>query len=54
MRKQLNVRLPEHTINQIQDLADSMDESQAHVIILAVDRLFVSSTIPPPEDTATD
>jgi len=39
MRTSFSARLPQHTIEQIRALADSMDESQAHVIILAVDRM---------------
>lgn len=42
MRKPFSARLPEHTISQIKQLAEGWDESQAHVVIVAVDRLFVS------------
>lgn len=40
MRRQLNVRIPDTTAQQIAALTDSGYESQAHVIIIAVDRLY--------------
>lgn len=39
-RTQLNVRVPDTTISQIADLRKFGYESQAHVVMIAVDRMY--------------
>lgn len=39
-RTQLNIRVPQTTINQIAALTERGYESQAHVIIIAVNNLY--------------
>ena len=38
MRKQFNRRLPSQTIRQIADIARALQDSEAHALIIAVDR----------------
>lgn len=40
MRTSFSARLPDQTIEQIKTLAEKYDDSQAHIIILAVDRMY--------------
>jgi Arc/MetJ-type ribon-helix-helix transcriptional regulator len=44
MRTQLNVRVPDTTKRQIDELLDRGYESQAHVIIIAVNNLYREET----------